>query len=323
MNEKAALYSLEGKRVWVAGHNGMVGSALIKRLERENCTLLTASRSDYDLRRQEHVEAFIERTRPQAVFLAAARVGGIVANNRSPATFLYDNLQIAANVIEAARVSGVEKLLNLGSTCVYPKFAPQPISEDSLLTGPLEPTNQWYAVAKIAAIKLCDAYRRQYGCDFISAMPTNLYGTNDNFDLESSHVIPALIAKLDEAAREKRPEVTLWGTGTPRREFLYVEDCADALVYLMTYFSGEGPVNIGTGEDVTIRELAGMIASVVGYEGSIVFDPTFPDGTPRKLTNVNRLRDLGWRARVPLADGLRQTYTWYGENVSRLKRVVH
>jgi GDP-L-fucose synthase len=323
MNERAPLYSLKRKRVFVAGHNGMVGSALVRRLQDEGCALLTAARGEYDLRRQNDVESLFAKLRPEAVFLAAARVGGIVANDRSPASFLYDNLLIAANVIEAARASKVEKLLNLGSTCVYPKLAPQPISEDALLTGPLEPTNQWYAVAKISAIKLCDAYRRQYGSDFISAMPTNLYGPNDNFDLESSHVIPALIAKMAAAKKDGRAEVVLWGTGKPRREFLHVDDCADALVHLMTHFSGEGPVNVGAGEDITIKELARMIAEIVGYEGAIVFDPKFPDGTPRKLANVSRLKELGWQARIPLAEGLKRTYTWYGENASHLRRVAN
>ena len=244
MNERPARYSLKGKRVWVAGHNGMVGSALVRRLARENCTVLTASRADADLRRQADVESFVVKTRPEAVFLAAARVGGIVANDRSPASFLYDNLMIAANVIEASHRAGVEKLVNLGSTCVYPKFAPQPIAEDSLLTGPLEPTNQWYAVAKIAGIKLCDAYRRQHGCDYVSGMPTNLYGPNDNFDLEASHVIPALIAKMADAKDSNAKETVLWGTGTPRREFLHVEDCADALVHLMGHFSEIGRAHV-------------------------------------------------------------------------------
>ena len=323
MNERAPLYSLERKRVFVAGHNGMVGSALVRRLQSEDCTVLTAPRGEYDLRRQNDVESLLAKLRPQAVFLAAARVGGIVANDKSPASFLYDNMLIAANVIEASRAAKVEKLLNLGSTCVYPKFAQQPISEEALLTGPLEPTNQWYAVAKISAIKLCDAYRRQYGSDFISAMPTNLYGPNDNFDLESSHVIPALIAKMAEAKSGGRAQVMLWGTGTPRREFLHVDDCADALVHLMTRFSGEGPVNVGTGEDVTIGELAEIIAEIVGYEGTIVFDPKFPDGTPRKLTNVSRLKELGWQHRIPLAEGLKRTYTWYCENAVRLRRVAN
>jgi len=301
----------------------MVGSALLRRLARENCEVLTAAHYELDLRRQADVDSFVARTRPEAVFLAAARVGGIMANDRSPASFLYDNLLIAANVIEAAHRHGVEKLLNLGSTCVYPKFAPQPISEDALLTGPLEPTNQWYAVAKIAAIKLCDAYRRQYGCDFISAMPTNLYGPNDNFDLESSHVIPALIAKLAAAKATGRDEVVLWGTGAPRREFLHVDDCADALVHLMVNFSGEGPLNVGTGEDVTIGELAEMIASIVNFSGRVVFDPSQPDGTPRKLSDVSRLTGLGWSARIPLAKGLAQTYAWFRENASSLRTVQH
>jgi GDP-L-fucose synthase len=226
---------------------------------------------------------------------------------------------IAANVIESARKYEVEKLLNLGSTCVYPKFAPQPIPEDALLTGPLEPTNQWYAIAKIAAIKLCDAYRRQYGCDFISAMPTNLYGPNDNFDLEASHVIPALIAKFVQAKDAGRSQVAIWGTGAPRREFLHVDDCADALVHLMIHFSGEGPINVGTGQDVTIRELAERIAGIVGYSGQLVFDSSRPDGTPRKLTDVTRLGGLGWTARISLAEGLARTYRWFRENESSLR----
>src|SRR5882724_2016372 len=304
MSDGEAPYSLKGKRIWVAGHNGMVGSALVRRLAREECTILTAPRRDYDLRRQGEVETFLAKARPQAVFLAAARVGGIVANDSRPASFLYDNLLIAANIIEAARTSGVEKLLNLGSTCVYPKFAPQPIPENALLAGPLEPTNQWYAVAKIASIKLCDAYRRQYGCDFISAMPTNLYGPNDNFDLEASHVIPALIAKIVRAKNEGAKEVVVWGTGTPRREFLHVDDCADALVHLMKHFSGEGPVNVGVGEDLTIAELAKLIAGIVNFPGRIVFDSSRPDGTPRKLVDVSHLNRLGWSARIPLLQGI-------------------
>jgi GDP-L-fucose synthase len=320
MNNGGGMYSLTGKRVYVAGHRGMVGSALLRRLAREDCVLVTATHESLDLRRQADVEAFFAREKPQAVFLAAARVGGILANDRNPASFLYDNLMIAANVIEAARHSRVEKLVNLGSTCVYPKFAPQPIPESALLTGPLEPTNQWYAVAKIAAIKLCDAYRHQYGCDFVSAMPTNLYGPNDNFDLETSHVIPALIAKFASAKDTDAREVVLWGTGTPRREFLHASDCADALVYLMQHFSGEGPVNIGTGEDTTIAQLANTIASIAGFEGEIVFDPSKPDGTPRKLSDVSRLKALGWQAKVQLADGLTQTYRWYSENARGLAR---
>jgi GDP-L-fucose synthase len=322
MSDARALYSLKGKRIWVAGHNGMVGSALVRRLNREECTILTASRREHDLRRQSEVDAFMAKARPEAVFLAAARVGGIVANDSRPASFLYDNLMIAANIIEAARASGVEKLLNLGSTCVYPKFAPQPIPEDALLAGPLEPTNQWYAVAKIAAIKLCDAYRRQYGCDFISAMPTNLYGPNDNFDLEASHVIPALIAKFVRAKDEGAKEVSVWGTGAPRREFLHVDDCADALVHLMKHFSGEGPVNVGVGEDLTIAELAKLIAGIVNFPGRIVFDSSRPDGTPRKLVDVSHLNRLGWSARIPLLQGIAQTYDWYREYASSLRSVA-
>lgn len=304
-------YHLAGKRVWVAGHTGMVGTALLRRLAREDVALITASRDDVDLRNQEQVEEFVSRHRPHAIFLAAARVGGIAANDSFPATFLYDNLLIAANTIEAARRHHVEKLLNLGSTCVYPKFSRQPIPEDALLSGPLEPTNQWYAVAKIAAIKLCDAYRRQYGCDFISAMPTNLYGPNDNFDLESSHVIAALIAKFSRAVAENSAEVIIWGTGAPRREFLHVDDCADALVHLMTHFSSEGPVNVGTGADITIRELAQLLAQISGFRGKLVFDPSRPDGTPRKLSDVSHLAALGWSAGIPLRHGLAQTYEWF------------
>lgn len=318
MTDSAVSYTLAGKRVWVAGHEGMVGSALLRRLSREDVTLITA-RERIDLRRQADVEDFVLRTKPNAIFLAAARVGGILANDSLPATFLYDNLAIASNVIELARRAGVEKLLNLGSTCVYPKLAPQPIPESAMLSGPLEPTNQWYAVAKIAAIKLCDAYRRQYGCDFISAMPTNLYGPNDNFDLQSSHVIPALIAKFAQASAESRPEVVIWGTGTPRREFLHVDDCADALVFLMKHFSGEGPLNVGMGKDVTIRELAALIGEISGYSGKLVFDPSRPDGTPRKLSDVSHLAALGWSASISLKQGLTETYQWFqtGRHIAR------
>jgi GDP-L-fucose synthase len=316
------VYSLRGKRVFVAGHAGMVGSALMRRLTREDCVLVTAPKRDCDLRRQADVEAFMAKARPHAVFLAAARVGGIVANDSRPASFIYDNLAIATNVIEAARETGVEKLLNLGSSCVYPKLAPQPIAEDALLSGPLEPTNQWYAVAKIAAIKLCHAYRRQHGCDFISAMPTNLYGPHDNFDLETSHVIPGLIARMSKAKRDGAREVVVWGTGTPRREFLHVDDCADALVFLMRHFSGEGPVNVGTGEDMTIAELARLIAEIVGFDGRIAFDRSRPDGTPRKLIDVSRLKALGWTARTPLREGLHGTHSWYRENSSTARTVA-
>ena len=322
MSERQPLYPLKGKRVLVAGHAGMVGSALMRRLKREDCRLLTATRGECDLRRQSDVESLLAKSRPHTIFLAAARVGGIVANDSRPASFLYDNLAIATNVIEAARHFGVEKLLNSGSSCVYPKLAPQPISEDALLSGPLEPTNQWYAVAKIAAIKLCDAFRRQFGCDFISAMPTNLYGPHDNFDLESSHVIPALIARMTRAKDEGASEVAVWGTGAPSREFLHVDDCADALVFLMQHFSGEGPVNVGTGEDLTIAELARLIAQVVGFRGRIAFDRSRPDGTPRKLLDVSRLTALGWTARIPLEDGLNSTCSWYRENLATARTVA-
>ena len=307
-------YDLAGKRVWVAGHNGMVGSALVRRLAREACEILTVDRAALDLRRQAEVEAWVAQARPQAVFLAAARVGGIAANDAYPADFLHDNLVLQTNVLEAARASGVEKLLFLGSSCIYPRDAPQPIDEDALLTGPLEATNQWYAVAKIAGLKLAQAMRRQHGLDFISAMPTNLYGPGDNFDLETSHVLPALMAKAHAAKRAGDPQMVLWGTGTPRRELMHVDDCADALVFLMRSYSGERHINVGTGEDVTIQALAEEVCAVVGYEGRLVRDETRPDGTPRKLLNTARLTALGWRPTIGLREGLEQTYRWFGQN---------
>src|SRR5438105_4358752 len=305
------MYSLEGKRVFVAGHRGMVGSALMRRLAEEECRLLTADREALDLRDQAAVDRWFEEHRPQAVLLAAARVGGIQANATRPGEFLYDNLAIAANVIEAARRVQVEKLLFLGSSCIYPRLAPQPMAENCLLTGPLEPSNEAYAIAKIAGLKLCQAYRRQYGCDFVSVMPTNLYGPNDNFDLVSSHVLAALIAKTDAAIRQTGESVEIWGTGRPRREFLHVDDLADAVVFLMKSWSEEEPINIGSGEDVTITELAGVIARVLGFTGRFVFDPAKPDGAPRKLLDVSKLTALGWRPRIGLAEGIRQTYDWY------------
>jgi GDP-L-fucose synthase len=305
------IYSLKGKRVWVAGHGGMVGSALLRRLAQVDCTPLTVAREDLDLTRQAEVEAWMKTTKPQAVFLAAAKVGGIVANDRWPAQFLYDNLAIAANVIHAAEAADVEKLLFLGSSCIYPKLAPQPIAENALLTGPLEPTNEWYAIAKIAGLKLCQAYRREYGCDFIAAMPTNLYGPGDNFDLTTSHVIPALIRKAHEAKLRGDRQIVIWGSGTPRREFLHVDDAADALVHLMTHYSGQTHINVGVGSDLTILELAKLIADVVGFTGAIVTDPSKPDGTPRKLLDVSRLRALGWKPAIELADGVASTYAWY------------
>jgi GDP-L-fucose synthase len=301
-------YSLAGKRVWVAGHRGMVGSAIARRLQREGCTILTAARADADLTRQAEVERWMAEARPQAIFVAAAKVGGILANDTYPAQFLYDNLMIEANIIHQAWRQGVEKLLFLGSSCIYPKFAAQPIAEEALLTGPLEPTNEWYAVAKIAGIKLCQAYRRQYGCDFIAAMPTNLYGPGDNYDLESSHVIPALLRKAHEAKVSGSPSFTIWGTGTPRREFLHADDCADALVHLMRVYSGEGHVNVGSGEDLPIADLARLVAEGVGVTGEIVRDPSKPDGTPRKLMSGARLAALGWRPRIGLREGLADAY---------------
>lgn len=309
-------YSLKGKRVWVAGHRGMVGAALVRRLQREDCEIITAGREVVDLTDQAAVNAWMEETRPQAVFVAAAKVGGILANDTFPADFLYINLMIEANIIHAAWKTGVEKLLFLGSSCIYPKMAPQPIPEEALLTGPLEPTNEWYAIAKIAGIKLCQAYRRQHGCDFISAMPTNLYGPGDNFDLETSHVIPALIRKAHEAKLKGAKEMTIWGSGTPRREFLHVDDCADALVHLMRHYSDHSHVNVGYGSDVTIREVAELVARVVGFTGRIVNDTSKPDGTPRKLMRIDRLKAMGWRPKIDLESGLRDAYAWFRAHVA-------
>jgi len=304
-------FALGGRRVFVAGHGGMVGSALVRRLAREGSEILTAGRDDVDLRRQQPVEGWLKAHRPDVVIVAAATVGGILANATRPAEFLYDNLAIAANVIEASHRAKVAKLLFLGSSCIYPKLAPQPMTEDALLTGPLEPTNEWYAIAKIAGIKLCQAYRKQYGADFISAMPTNLYGPGDNFDLTSSHVVPALMRKIDEAKRTGAPNVEIWGSGTPRREFLYVDDLADACVHLLKRYSGHDQINVGVGRDLTIRELAQTLAKVVGYGGGFAYDRGKPDGTPRKLLDVSRLSQLGWRASTDLEDGLKRTYAWY------------
>jgi GDP-L-fucose synthase len=309
-------FPLAGRRVFVAGHRGMVGSALLRRLAAEKCALLTVARGEVDLRRQEQVERWFAAERPDAVFMAAATVGGILANDTRPAEFIYDNLAIAANVVEAARRSGVRKLLFLASSCIYPRLAPQPMAEEALLTGPLEPTNQWYAVAKIAGLKLCAAYRRQYGSDFITAQPTNLYGPGDTYDLAASHVVPALIAKTHRAKLAGAPEVEIWGTGTPRREFLHVDDLADALVFLMERYSGEGHINIGCGEDVSIRELAQMIAEVVGYEGGFRYAREKPDGAPRKLLDVAKLTALGWRPGIPLRAGLEDAYRWFCVNAT-------
>ena len=307
-------FRLDGKRVWVAGHRGMVGSAIVRALASRDIELVTVDRHTLDLRRQAEVEAWMEEVRPQAVFLAAAKVGGIMANATHPMDFLYDNLAIETNIIHAAHRVGVAKLLFLGSTCIYPKFAEQPIREESLLTGALEPTNEWYAIAKIAGLKLAEAYRVQHGCDFISAMPTNLYGPNDNFDLASSHVLPALLRKVHEARLSGAEEVGVWGTGTPRREFLHVDDLAEACVFLMEHYSDRLHINVGTGTDVTIRELAETIARAVGWSGRLAFDSSKPDGTPRKLTDVTRLHQVGWRPRIGLEAGIAQTYAWYREN---------
>ena len=301
-------YSLTGKRVWVAGHTGMVGQALVRRLAREACMVQTVSRRDVDLVDQRSVDAWVRDARPQAVLMAAARVGGIVANNTLRAQFLYDNLMMAANVIQAAHVHGVEKLLFLGSTCIYPRLAPQPLNEDALLTGPLEPTNEPYAIAKIAGVKLCETYRAQYGRDFISVMPTNLYGPGDNYHPEHSHVVAALIRRFHEAKTQGASEITVWGTGTPRREFLHVDDMADACIFVMKTYSDAGLINIGVGTDVTIAELAATIARIVGYTGRIAYDTSRPDGTPRKLVDVTRLNALGWHAGIGLEDGLKSAY---------------
>ena len=309
-------YELKGKRVWVAGHRGMAGSAIVRRLAGEQCEVLTVPREQVDLRCQQAVEKWIGEQRPHAVFLAAATVGGILANDTKPAEFIYDNLAIETNVVHAAWKAGVEKLLFLSSSCVYPRLAPQPMAEDALLTGPLEPTNQWYAVAKIAGMKLCQAYRRQYGCDFISAMPTNLFGPGDNYDPESSHVAAALQVKIHRAKTQGARTIQIWGTGTPRREFLYVDDLADALVFLMKRYSGESHVNVGTGADLSIRELAELIARVAGWNGDFEYDGSKPDGMPRKVMDVSRLRALGWHARTSLEDGFRRAYDWYIENAA-------
>jgi GDP-L-fucose synthase len=304
-------FELRGKAVFVAGHRGMVGSALVRRLEREDVELKTVRRNEIDLRDQAAVFDWFAKARPQVVFLAAAKVGGIVANNTLRAEFLYDNLIIAANVIHAAHVNAAEKLMFLGSSCIYPKLAPQPLREDSMLTGPLEPTNEPYAIAKIAGIKMAEAYRSQYGCDFINVMPTNLYGPGDNYHPEYSHVVAALIRRFHEAKLSGAANVVVWGTGTPRREFLYVDDLADACIHLMKTYSSEELVNIGSGEDITIAEFAHLVAKAVGYTGGISFDPSRPDGTPRKWLDVSRLAKLGWRASTSLEDGIRLAYRAY------------
>jgi GDP-L-fucose synthase len=301
-------YTLRNKRVWVAGDRGLVGSALVRRLQREGCEIVAAPRDQVDLRRPDQTEQWMAAARPQAVFLAAARVGGIYANDTRPAEFIYDNLMIQSTVVEASRRVGVEKLMLLGSSCIYPRLAPQPIPESALLTGPLEPTNQWYAVAKIAGIKLCQAIRRQYDRDFISAMPTNMYGPNDNYDLQNSHVLPALIRKFHEAKQSAASSVTCWGTGKPMREFLYADDLARACIFLMNHYSEEDFINVGLGGDISIKDLSELIGQIVGYEGKIIWDTDKPDGTPRKLMDSSRLFALGWKPRVDLRTGIRLAY---------------
>lgn len=305
-------------KIYVAGHRGLVGSALVRKLQAEGYTnLITLTRSELDLLDAAAVSSFFEAEKPDYVTLAAAKVGGIMANKTYPANFIYENLQIQNNIIQSAHQSGVKKLLFLGSSCIYPKMAPQPIKEEHLLSGPLEPTNDAYAIAKIAGIMMCQAYRRQHGSNFISVMPTNLYGENDNFDLETSHVLPAMIRRFHEAKVNNSPSVTLWGTGSPMREFLHVDDLAAACLHLMKNYDDEAIVNIGTGEDVTIKELAETIASVVGYEGDLVWDTSKPDGTPRKLLDVSKLHSLGFKHTINLEDGIKKTYAWYQENIGK------
>jgi GDP-L-fucose synthase len=312
-----ATFDLRGKRVFVAGHRGMVGSAIVRRLAGEDCEILIAERAELDLMDQSGVRRWMADHRPDAVVMAAAKVGGILANDRFPADFLHQNLVLQTNVIEGAFRSEVGKLLFLGSSCIYPKFAAQPIAEDALLTGPLEPTNEWYAIAKIAGLKLCQAYRRQHGVDYISAMPASLYGPGDNFDLDSGHVIPALMRKAHEAKRAGHKTLEVWGSGKPMREFLHVDDAADALVFLLKNYAGDSHVNVGAGKDITIADLAGTVVSVVGGDTSITFDPTKPDGTPRKLMDVSRLFATGWRPRYSLRSGLEQTYAWFLRHIEK------
>lgn len=304
-------YDINSKKIFIAGHNGMVGSALLRKLSKENCILQVAERSEVDLMNQSEVDDWLSENKPNVVIICAAKVGGIHANNKYPVEFLYNNLMIESNLINSSFNAGIEKLIFLGSSCIYPKNCPQPMTENSLLTGPLEPTNEWYAIAKIAGIKLCQAYRKQYGKDYISAMPTNLYGPGDNYDLSTSHVIPALIRKCHEAKINNKPFMEVWGTGAVRREFLHVDDCAEAIIHLLKHYSGVEQVNIGTGKDITIKELVTVIKNIIGFNGDMRFDKSRPDGTPRKLLDINKIKSLGWSPRIQLEDGLSKVYKNY------------
>lgn len=315
MIERSSLYDLAGKRIWIAGMSGMVGSAIARHLENENCDLISVSSAELDLRRQSDVEDWMAENKPQCIFLAAAKVGGISANQTFPADFIYDNLMIETNIIHAAYKLGVEKLLFLGSSCIYPTNSEQPIKEEALLTGVLEPTNEWYAISKIAGIKLCQAYRKQFSCDFISAMPTNLYGENDNFDLQTSHVIPALISKAHRAKEQGEETLSVWGTGNPRRDFLHVDDAAEALIFLMKNYSEESHINVGAGRDISIKELSLLISEIVGFEGKLTFQTDKPDGTLLKKLDPSHLAALGWSANIRLRDGIAKTYNWYRNNL--------
>lgn len=308
-------FNIEGSKIWVTGHNGMVGSALLHRLEKENCEILSIDRNHLDLTNQEKTQIWLKRNKPDAVFLVAAKVGGILANDKYPADFIYNNLAIETNIIHGSYLAGVKKLVFLGSSCIYPKTAKQPIKEECLLSGPLEPTNQWYAIAKIAGIKMCQAYRRQYGCDYISAMPANLFGPGDNYDEKNSHVIAALIQKMHRAKITGAKFVEIWGTGKPLREFLFVDDLADALVFLLKNYSGEAHINVGSGTEHTILELAQIIAKITDFNGKLIFDTNMIDGTPRKFMDSSRLTDMGWKASTELKKGLKYTYKCYLENI--------
>lgn len=313
-------FSFSGRRVWVAGHRGMVGSAIVRRLSGEGCEILTVDRAGLDLRRQADVEAWMAAHRPDVVFVAAATVGGIHANNSFPVNFLYDNLALETNIIQAAHQCDVRKLIFLGSSCIYPRLAEQPMREDALLTGPLEPTNEWYAVAKIAGIKLCQAYRKQYGRDFISVMPTNLYGPGDNFHPEHSHVAAALIARFHAAALEKKPVVEIWGSGKPLREFMHVDDLADALIFLARTYSGYEHINVGSGQEISIADLARLIGRISGWQGELRLDPSKPDGSPRKMMDSSRLHAMGWKPRIDLEAGFANAFDWYLRNIAALRQ---